>query len=139
MQAVSGLLGPTPCLAVYSEADTADPAGLAGVIAAAGHWAVVTRGPRGVSWWAPGNHAERTQPAFPAVEVEPTGAGDCFAVACAMRARELALDGALDADVVQEAVAFGQAAAACSVEGTGPAELPTRAAVEERLAGREAA
>lgn len=43
-------------------------------------YVVVTDGPRGAALWEQG-WGPRHVPAFPADEVDPTGAGDCFAVA----------------------------------------------------------
>jgi sugar/nucleoside kinase (ribokinase family) len=67
-------------------------------------------------------------PAFPAREVDPTGAGDVFAAA--FLARYLETD-----DVVQASL-FAAAAAAVSVEAVGIAGIPSRAQVEERLGRR---
>jgi ribokinase len=65
-------------------------------------------------------------PAFPATEVDPTGAGDAFVAALAVALHE-------GADLV-EAARFGAAAGACAVEVAGAEpSLPTRAAVEARL------
>ena len=64
--------------------------------------------------------------AFPAREVDPTGAGDIFAAAFLVRYHE-----------TQDAAAatrFASAASACSVEGVGVERVATRAEVEERLA-----
>jgi len=66
-------------------------------------------------------------PAFPATEIDPTGAGDAFVAALAVALHE-------GADLV-EAARFGAAAGACAVEVAGAEpSLPTRAAVEARLA-----
>jgi len=93
------------------------------------HWAdqvpilFFTLGYRGSRlWW---NGGWRQVPAFPAREVDPTGAGDVFAAA--FLARYLETD-----DVVQASL-FAAAAAAVSVEAVGTAGVPTRAQVEERL------
>jgi len=67
----------------------------------------------------------RQVPAFPAAEVDPTGAGDVFAAAFLIRYTETT-------DVWQAAL-FAAAAASLSVEGEGTAAIPSRAQVEERL------
>jgi 1D-myo-inositol 3-kinase len=64
-------------------------------------------------------------PAFPAREVDPTGAGDVFAAAFLTRY--------LETDDVTQASLFAAAAAAVSVEAEGIAGIPSRAQVEERL------
>jgi sugar/nucleoside kinase (ribokinase family) len=64
-------------------------------------------------------------PAFPAREVDPTGAGDVFAAAFLARY--------LETDDVAQASLFAAAAAAVSVEAVGTAGAPGRAQVEERL------
>lgn len=66
-------------------------------------------------------------PAFPATEIDPTGAGDAFLAGLAVALHE-------GADLV-EAARFGAAAGACAVEVAGAEpSLPTRAAVQARLA-----
>lgn len=65
--------------------------------------------------------------AFPAVERDPTGAGDVFAAALAVRLRETGDPFA--------AATFASAAAACVVEGQGTAAIPTREQVLRRMAG----
>jgi sugar/nucleoside kinase (ribokinase family) len=64
-------------------------------------------------------------PGFPAVEVDPTGAGDVFAAAFLVRLQETE-------DPVQ-AARFANAVASFCVEGPGVAGIPTREQVEERL------
>jgi sugar/nucleoside kinase (ribokinase family) len=86
----------------------------------------LTLGYRGARLWADG--AWQSVPAFPAREVDPTGAGDVFAAA--FLARYLETD-----DVVQASL-FAAAAAAISVEAVGTAGSPTREQVEERLRSR---
>ncbi|MEX1253957.1 MAG: PfkB family carbohydrate kinase [Dehalococcoidia bacterium] len=63
--------------------------------------------------------------AFPANEVDPTGAGDVFAAAFLVRYHETK-DAA-------EATRFGSAASACSVEGVGLDRVATRDEVQTRL------
>lgn len=84
---------------------------------------VVTDGPRGARMHAHGewHHV----PAFPVCEVDPTGAGDAFAAAFLV---------ALDEDADSWAAArFAAAAASFVVEATGPV-VPTRMAIEARMA-----
>ena len=64
--------------------------------------------------------------AFPAREVEPTGAGDVFAAAFLVRYRET--------DDTAESARFASAAAACSVEGRGIEGVADRAQIERRMA-----
>lgn len=86
---------------------------------------VLTLGAEGVAV------AGETIPAFPAQVVDPTGAGDAFVAALAVALHE-------GADLV-EAARFGAAAGSCTVEVAGAEpSLPTRAAVEARLATRAA-
>lgn len=114
--------------AFLSDEDTPDANGLGQRLASRGMTAFVTHGDRGATRYDPDGHVRRF-PAFPACTVDPTGAGDCFAAAFAVRFSE--------SHQVEEATRFALAAAALSVEGRGPLALPSRAAVEARL--REAA
>jgi len=82
-----------------------------------------TLGYRGSRLWS-GGHWQNV-PAFPAREVDPTGAGDVFAAAFLARY--------LETDDVAQASLFAAAAAAVSVEAVGTAGVPTRAEVEARL------
>lgn len=82
-----------------------------------------TLGYRGSRLWSEGRWQQVT--AFPAREVDPTGAGDVFAAAFLARY--------LETDDVAQASLFAAAAAAVSVEGVATAGVPTRAKVEERL------
>ena len=81
------------------------------------------RGAR-LSW----NNRWQQVPAFPAREVDPTGAGDIFAAAFLARY--------LETDDVAQASLFAAAAAAVSVEAVGTAGVPSRAQIEERLRRR---
>lgn len=83
----------------------------------------VTRGAAGATLYLSG--APQQISACPAVERDPTGAGDVFAAALLLRLHETG-------DVLA-AAAFASAAAACSVEGQGLAALPDRTAVIGRL------
>jgi sugar/nucleoside kinase (ribokinase family) len=82
-----------------------------------------TLGDRGSRLWS-GGHWQKV-PAFPAREVDPTGAGDVFAAAFLARYIETN-------DIAQSSL-FAAAAAAVSVEAVGTAGIPSRAQVEERL------
>lgn len=111
-------------LCFLSDEDTDDAAALGRRIAAAGAIAVVTHGPSGATRYDEGG--ELTRPATVATPVDPTGAGDCFAMAYAVRVAETR-----DHDL---AFSFALAAGALAVEGVGIAGIPSRAAIEERLA-----
>jgi 1D-myo-inositol 3-kinase len=82
-----------------------------------------TLGYRGSRLWRNGRWQE--VPAFPAREVDPTGAGDVFAAAFLARY--------LETDDVTQAALFAAAAAAVSVEAAGTASVPTRAETEKYL------
>jgi len=86
---------------------------------------VVTRSWRGARLFIEGRLHELE--AYPAAEVDATGAGDTFATGFLVRYRECG-------DAL-EAGRFGAAAASLSVEGVGVAAMGTREAVEARLAG----
>lgn len=64
--------------------------------------------------------------AFPAREVDPTGAGDVFAAAFLVRYRETA--------DVGETMRFASAAAACSIEAPGTEGIAGREEIEARMA-----
>ncbi|MBI4328564.1 MAG: ribokinase [Chloroflexi bacterium] len=87
---------------------------------------VVTHGARGARLWWQGQWLE--VPAFPASEVDPTGAGDVFAAAYLVRLSETR-------DPVKAAL-FASAAASLAVEGEGIQGIPGRVAVEARVASR---
>lgn len=84
----------------------------------------VTRSSRGARIWERGEAYEME--AFPAAEVDATGAGDTFATAFLIRLSET--------DDVAEAARFGAAAASLSVEGAGVAATADRAAIQVRIA-----
>lgn len=67
-------------------------------------------------------------PAFPAVEIDLTGAGDVFAAAFLCRLHECGDP--------REAVVFANCVASFSIEQAGIDGIPTRAMVEERRQGR---
>lgn len=82
----------------------------------------LTRGPFGATLFV---HGEPVQiDAFPAVELDPTGAGDVFAAALLVRFYETN-------DPVGSAY-FAACVAARSVEGMGPSCIPTRVEAEAR-------
>lgn len=84
----------------------------------------VTRAGRGARVHSDG--AWREIDAFPAHEIDPTGAGDVFATAFLARLHET--------DGVADASRFACAAAACSVEGAGTDRIAGRDAIEARMA-----
>ena len=111
--------------ASFSDEDTDEPEALARFLAAARMTVSVTRGHRGATLFegAYRRHVE----ALPAEAIDPTGAGDCFATAWAVRFAETG--------DLAEACAFALAAGALATERPGLAGVPTRAEVEAR-AGR---
>lgn len=84
----------------------------------------ITHGERGATIYQSGS-LTLDQPAFPANETDPTGAGDVFAAAflCALH----------DTGDVVSATRFACAAGACAVEQTGLAGVPTREQILKRL------
>ncbi|MFQ5875196.1 MAG: PfkB family carbohydrate kinase [Dehalococcoidia bacterium] len=85
--------------------------------------AIVTRGSQGARVYV--NGTCRQIPAAPAVEVDPTGAGDVFAAAFAIRYWEIREP--------LEASAFAACAASFAVEWPGTSSIPTREQIEGRL------
>lgn len=83
----------------------------------------ITRYRRGARLHARGRW--RTIAAFPANEVDPTGAGDVFAAAFLIRYHETGDEA--------DATRFAAAAAACSVEGPGIEAIADRRRIESRL------
>jgi sugar/nucleoside kinase (ribokinase family) len=83
----------------------------------------LTYGARGADIFIAGNPIQI--PAFPAVEVDPTGAGDVFAAALMVRYHETR-----DAIV---AGYFAAVVAAASVEGLGISAIPDRGTIETRV------
>ncbi|MPZ22435.1 MAG: ribokinase [Dehalococcoidia bacterium] len=112
-------------LAVFASAEDAPEAEMPGLIA---RWSrrvpfvLVTAGADGGDAYIEGREARI--PAFPATEVDPTGAGDVFAAAFLARYAETSDP--------YESIEFAAAAAACSVEGVGTARVPDRAAIAAR-------
>ncbi len=97
------------------------------VAAYAAHCPLValTRGAAGATLYLDG--VPHPVAAFPAAELDPTGAGDVFAAALLVRLYEGAAPLA--------AAAFASVAAALSVEGQGLGQLTVRRAVEARMVG----
>jgi sugar/nucleoside kinase (ribokinase family) len=112
-------------LAFFSEEDTADAPALARHIGAIGGIALLTRGYRGAVMFDGAN--ERSFTAIPATSLDPTGAGDCFAMAFVVRM--------VETDDLGEACRFALAAGSLAVEAQGVAGIPSREAVERRLEG----
>ncbi|MEI8306433.1 MAG: PfkB family carbohydrate kinase [Chloroflexales bacterium] len=83
----------------------------------------VTRGSRGSTLYISGKPHQID--AFPAVERDPTGAGDVFAAALLLRLRETG-------DPLAAAT-FASAVAACAVEGPGTSTIPTRTEALARM------
>jgi hypothetical protein len=115
--------------ACFSDEDTRDPGELAKRLAAARMTVAVTRGHRGATVYE--GEYRREVPPLPAKAVDPTGAGDCFATAWAVRFAETG--------DLAEACAFGLAAGALATEKPGLAGVPTRSEVEERARMSECA
>ncbi len=110
-------------LVVLSQEDLAgDPEGRARLTARCPLW-VETRGAQGALLYRDGRVVPI--PAFPARAVDPTGAGDVFAVAMAIRMAE-------GADP-EAAARFAAAAAAAAVEGVAWQRIPIRARVLARM------
>jgi sugar/nucleoside kinase (ribokinase family) len=85
----------------------------------------ITKGVSGVRVYSHGDVYDI--PAFPAEEVDPTGAGDVFAAAFLVALRE--------GRPVPEAARFGCCAASFTVEGRGTTGIAHRSEVERRLRG----
>lgn len=123
---------PTLTDLILSVEDVASAAGAADRDQTLAAWAArvayvaVTDGPRGVALWRDGVGPTRV-PAFPATEVDPTGAGDCFAVAWLV-ARWRGAD-------PMTAARFAHAAASFVVRRPGLAGIPDAAMIAALLAG----
>src|SRR5215213_1978881 len=87
---------------------------------------VLTRGAQGSTLFLRG--VAHHIPAFPAVERDPTGAGDVFAAALLIRLRETG-------DPL-DAARFASYVAALSVEGAGISRIPARSKIEQGLAAQ---
>ena len=110
-------------IASFSDEDVSDHETLANAIAVKGHTAIVTRAARGA--WLYHHGTRRAIPAISSHVVDPTGAGDCFAAAFAVRLVETG-----DAF---EACLFANAVGSLVVERQGLAGLPSREDVAARL------
>ena len=88
---------------------------------------ILTHGARGATVYTASTALE--VPAFPAHEVDPTGAGDVFAAAFLIRYHQVA-------DLLDSA-RFAAAAASYVVEGPGASTTPTLSQVEERLVSHQ--
>lgn len=86
---------------------------------------ILTRGAEGCSVFLPDRRID--VPAFPALEIDPTGAGDVFAAAYLIAAWEGAAP--------REAATFAGAAAAFAVEGPGVSGIRGREAIAARRGG----
>ncbi len=84
---------------------------------------VLTQGPRGSTVFKDGQSTR--VPAYPAQEIEPTGAGDVFAASFLIYLSK-------SGDPMASA-RFANAAAACNIEKPGATGVPTVAEVEERM------
>lgn len=128
LEAARALVRPGWC-AFLSEEDAVAPEALAAALAASRTLVVLTRGYNGATLFEL-DGSSTSYPALPADATEPTGAGDCFAMAFMVRLAET--------DSVHQAMRFALAAGALAVEAPGLAGIATRAAIEERMT-REAA
>lgn len=84
---------------------------------------IITRGAKGCRIYASGDIYDFD--AFPADEMDPTGAGDVFAAAFLVAAAE--------GRSIPRAARFAAVAAALAVEGDGTSAIPNRSLVEARL------
>lgn len=123
-EAPEGLLEAADVVVLSREDLGGEPRGAAW-LAAQVDLLVVTDGPRGATAFTIGRTL--AQPAFSARALDPTGAGDVFAAMLFVRLWERGELG--------DALRFAAAAAALAVEAPAAEGVPTRAAVEARLAG----
>jgi 1D-myo-inositol 3-kinase len=110
-------------LVVFSEEDVAENETLVARYADQTRLLALTQGARGVTLYQQGRQV--TVPAFPAVEVDPTGAGDVFGAAflIAFQSEREPL----------AAARFANCAASFAVEQRGTSGIPSRAQVIARL------
>ncbi len=113
-------------LVFFSEEDVAHPEGLAQTYLAYAKMVVITRGKRGASLYI--DDEEYHSPAFPTVEVDPTGAGDVFATAFLIKYFETR-------DPL-EAAKFANCVASFVVEKEGIYGIPLKEDVHQRLKTR---
>ncbi|HKC73709.1 MAG TPA: PfkB family carbohydrate kinase [Chloroflexota bacterium] len=112
---------------VLSEEDVAGDAGAVDAYRTRVRIVVLTRGARGATVYA--GQGVLHVPAYPAHEVDPTGAGDVFAAAFAIRYHK-------EKDLLGAAL-FAAATASLVVEAPGGSAIPSLAQVEQRLAAYE--
>lgn len=112
---------------VVSEEDVAGDEGAVEAYREGVRIVVLTRGARGATVYA--GKGVLHVPAYPSDEVDPTGAGDIFAAAFAIRYHE-------EKDLLGAAL-FAAAAASFVVEGPGGSAIPSRAQVEQRMAAHQ--
>jgi 1D-myo-inositol 3-kinase len=112
---------------VLSEEDVEGDWALCAQYAALAHLLVVTQGAAGCTVFERGR--PWSVPAYPAVEVDATGAGDVFAAAFFISF--------LDRGDPVAAARYANCVASFAVEAIGPHGVPTPAAVAERLTGYE--
>jgi len=86
-------------------------------------YVALTDGSRGAMLWADG--VPQHISAFPVAEVDPTGAGDCFATALLVALHQ--------GQAAAEAVRYAHAAASFVVQAPGTAGIPTAAQIAARL------
>ena len=110
-------------LCFFSDEDTAEPRELARHLAAMGATVAVTHGREGATLSL--GAEEHSASAFEATSIDPTGAGDAFAMAFTVCFAE--------SGDAQAALRFGLMAGALAVEGVGFEGVPSRAAIERRL------
>ncbi|MFQ5380664.1 MAG: PfkB family carbohydrate kinase [Dehalococcoidia bacterium] len=117
-----GLLSPDQ-IAFLSEQDTRAPDELAVRLAEAGTPVFVTRGPEGASLYSGCERSDYA--ALKEDEVDPTGAGDCFATAFLLRFAETSQR--------TEAIRYALAAGALAVTAPGVDGVPSRGEIESLL------
>ena len=115
-------LQPPGVIAVFSDEDADDPPTLARALTSRGA-AVVTRGSRGA--WLYRKGARSDLPAFSTNGADPTGAGDGFVAALAVRL--------VETGDLFESCTFANAMGSLIVEGRGLMEMPSREEVDARV------
>jgi sugar/nucleoside kinase (ribokinase family) len=114
---------------VVSEEDVAGDVGAVDAYRKRARIVVLTRGAQGATVYA--GRGVLHVPACPAHEVDPTGAGDAFAAAFAIRYHK-------EKDLLG-AARFAAATASCVVEAPGGSAIPSLTQVEQRMAAYEPA
>tara|TARA_B100001123_G_scaffold439865_1_gene577611 strand:+ start:722 stop:1573 length:852 start_codon:yes stop_codon:yes gene_type:complete len=118
---------PVGAISIFSDEDADDPTALATALSLRGP-TVVTLGNRGACLYRKGSRS--VIPAFPANVSDPTGAGDGFVAALAVRLVETG-------DLL-ESCTFGNAMGSLMVERSGLGEMPSREDVFARSQGEVA-